>query len=177
MYNVESTGHPHSAFFCFCFCFFLQRSSNSLCYGFSKWLHNAVLVWYSYIARVASSTFQQKRVFRAGQSVCLPCRRSVFNPWVGKILWRRKWQSIPVLLPGKSHGQRSLVGYSLWGRKESDMTEWLHFTSLQSQVKFFLIKLSSQLTNLLAYVTKSHQEISLYIFETRLKYSVSWEFK
>ena len=128
MYNVESTGHPHSAFFCFCFCFFLQRSSNSLCYGFSKWLHNAVLVWYSYIARVASSTFQQKRVFRAGQSVCLPCRRSVFNPWVGKILWRRKWQSIPVLLPGKSHGQRSLVGYSLWGRKESDMTEWLHFT-------------------------------------------------
>ena len=32
-----------------------------------------------------------------------------------------------VLLPGKSHGRRSLVGYSLWGRKESDMTEWLHF--------------------------------------------------
>ena len=32
----------------------------------------------------------------------------------------RKWQSTPVLLPGKSHGQRSLVGYSLWGRKESD---------------------------------------------------------
>ena len=59
------------------------------------------------------------------------------------------------------------------GRKELDTTEQLHFTSLQSQVKFFLIKLSSQLTNLLAYVTKSHQEISLYIFETRLKYSVS----
>ena len=41
--------------------------------------------------------------------------------------WRRKWQSTPVLLPGKSHGQRSLVGYSLWGLKESDMTERLHF--------------------------------------------------
>ena len=38
-------------------------------------------------------------------------------------------QSIPVLLPGKSHGQRSLVGYSLWGHKESDTTELLHFTS------------------------------------------------
>ena len=50
-----------------------------------------------------------------------------FEPWVGKILWRRKWQSIPVLLPGKSHGQRSLVGYSLWGRKEWNMTERLHF--------------------------------------------------
>ena len=41
--------------------------------------------------------------------------------------WRRKWQSTPVLLPGKSHGQRRLVGYSLWGRKESDTTERLHF--------------------------------------------------
>ena len=40
---------------------------------------------------------------------------------------RRKWQSTPVLLPGKSHGQRSLVGYSPWGRKESNTTEWLHF--------------------------------------------------
>ena len=44
--------------------------------------------------------------------------------------WRRKWQSPPVLLPGKSHGQRSLVGCSLWGRKELDTTERLHFTSV-----------------------------------------------
>ena len=40
-------------------------------------------------------------------------------------LWRRKWQHTPVFLPGKSHGQRSLVGYSPWGCKESDMTERL----------------------------------------------------
>ena len=40
---------------------------------------------------------------------------------------RRKWQSTPVLLPGKSHGQRRLVGYSPWGHKESDTTEQLHF--------------------------------------------------
>ena len=46
--------------------------------------------------------------------------------WVGKIRWRRKWQSTPVLLPGKSHGQRSLVGYSPWGRKELDTTERIH---------------------------------------------------
>ena len=59
--------------------------------------------------------------------VCLQCRRPRFDPWVGKIPWRRKWQSTPVLLPGKSHGQRSLVGYSPWGRKESDMTKRLHF--------------------------------------------------
>ena len=54
-------------------------------------------------------------------------RRPGFNPWVGKIPWRRKWQSTPGLLPGKSHGQRSLVGYSPCGRKESDTTERLHF--------------------------------------------------
>ena len=41
--------------------------------------------------------------------------------------WRRQWQPTPVLLPGKFHGQRSLVGYSPWGRRESDITEWLHF--------------------------------------------------
>ena len=41
--------------------------------------------------------------------------------------WRRKWQPTPVFLPGESHGQRSLVGYSPWGRKESDATEQLHF--------------------------------------------------
>ena len=46
---------------------------------------------------------------------------------VGKIPWRRAWQSAPVLLPGKSHGRRSLVGYSPWGHKKSDMTERLHF--------------------------------------------------
>ena len=54
------------------------------------------------------------------------CGRPGFDPWVGKILWRRKWQPTPVFLPGESHGQRSLVGYSRWGRKESDMTERLH---------------------------------------------------
>ena len=50
-----------------------------------------------------------------------------FDPWVGKIPWRRKWQPTPVFLPGKSHGWRILVGYSPWGRKESDTTEQLHF--------------------------------------------------
>ena len=41
------------------------------------------------------------------------------------IYWRRKWQPTPVVLPGESHGQRSLAGYSPWGRKESDTTEGL----------------------------------------------------
>ena len=41
-------------------------------------------------------------------------KRRSFDPWVGKILWRRKWQPTPVFLPEKSHGQRSLVGYGPW---------------------------------------------------------------
>ena len=42
-------------------------------------------------------------------------------------MWRRQWQPTPVLLPGKSHGQRSLVGYSPWGHEHLDRTEQLHF--------------------------------------------------
>ena len=45
---------------------------------------------------------------------CRRCRSS-FNPWVGKIPWRRKWQPTPVFLLGKFHGQRSLMSYSPWG--------------------------------------------------------------
>ena len=46
-----------------------------------------------------------------------------FDLWVKEIPWRRKWQTTPVFLPGESHRQRILVGYSPWGHKESDMTE------------------------------------------------------
>ena len=56
---------------------------------------------------------------------CLQCRRPGFDPWVGKIPCRREWQPTPVFLPGEYHGQRSLVGYSPRGYKESDKTEGL----------------------------------------------------
>ena len=46
------------------------------------------------------------------------------------IIWRRQWQPTPVLLPGKSHGQRSMIGHCPWGCKESDTTEPLHFPFL-----------------------------------------------
>ena len=66
-----------------------------------------------------------------GQSICLPWGRPGFDLWVGKIPWRRKWQPTPVFLPGESHGQRSLAGYSPRGRKESDTTEQLHTHTLK----------------------------------------------
>ena len=56
--------------------------------------------------------------------ICLQCRRPAFSPWVRKIPCRKEWLPTPVLLLGESHGQRSLAGYSPWGHKESDMTEW-----------------------------------------------------
>ena len=50
-------------------------------------------------------------------------REDGFDPWVGKIPWRRVWQSTLVFLPGEFHEQRSLTGYSPWSCKESDTTE------------------------------------------------------
>ena len=47
-----------------------------------------------------------------------------FDPWVGKIPWRRKWRPTPVFFPGKSHGPRSLMGYNPWGpNSQTRLTE------------------------------------------------------
>ena len=52
----------------------------------------------------------------SGEECARQCRRCGFDLWVGTIPWRRKWQPVPVFLPGKSYGQRSLEGYSPGGR-------------------------------------------------------------
>ena len=58
----------------------------------------------------------------------------MFDPWVGKIPWRRKWQPTPVFLPGEFHGQRSLAGYSPRDGKESDTTVRLTFTFFSVEI-------------------------------------------
>ena len=58
-------------------------------------------------------------------SQCRRHKRCGFDPWVGKIPWRRAWQPTPVFLPAEFHGQWSSAGYSQWGHKESDTTERL----------------------------------------------------
>ena len=58
----------------------------------------------------------------SGKESTCQCSRSKFDLWVGKIPWRSECQPTPVFLPGKSHGQKSLAGYSPWGCRESDMT-------------------------------------------------------
>jgi len=64
----------------------------------------------------------------------------VFNPWLGMIPWRRKRQPTPVFLAGEFHGHRSLVGYSPWGDKESDMTEWLTLSTEKILLLFVIFK-------------------------------------
>ena len=66
------------------------------------------------------------RWFRGKESTC-QCRISGFDLWVRKISWSRKHQPTLLFLPGKSHRQRSLVGNSPEGRKESDMTKYADY--------------------------------------------------
>ena len=60
-----------------------------------------------------------------GKTICLPMQDCRFHAWVGQSPWTRKWQFTTIFLPWKSQGQRSLMDYSPWGRKESD-TERTH---------------------------------------------------
>ena len=73
----------------------------------------------------------------SGKAPACQCRRHKklgFDSWIRKIPWRGAWQPTLEFLPGKSHGRRSLVGYSPWGRKESDTTERLHFHALEQEM-------------------------------------------
>ena len=83
----------------------------------------------------------------AGKEICLQCRRSKFDPWLGKIPWRREWLPTPVFLLGEFYGQRSLAGYRPWGHEESGLTEatkhmkytkclvWLGFRCIHTHTK------------------------------------------
>ena len=59
-------------------------------------------------------------------------KRWKFDPWVGKIPWRKEWLPNPVFLPGEFHGQTSLAGYGQWDCKELDTTEQLMYTNTHS---------------------------------------------
>ena len=72
----------------------------------------------TYILGLPGSSDDEESACNAGDA-----RDNGFDLWVRKFPWRRKWQPTLVFLPGESHGQRSLEGYSPWGRQESDMTE------------------------------------------------------
>jgi len=105
--------------------------------------------------------------------ICLQCRRPGFNPWVGKIPWRRQWLPTPVFSPGESLGQRSLEGYSPWGRKELDMIEQLtlshwHLSSCLKMENFFFFYIGEQSYLVLIFIFK----IYLFLIEGYLLYNI-----
>ena len=89
----------------------------------------SLLCWHSFLLKGSLKSTAKRWASPVAQSIknlASPWRRHrrySSDPWLRKILWRRKWPPTPVFLPGKFHGQRSLEGYSPWGRKESYMTE------------------------------------------------------
>ena len=117
----------------------LQLSFASHLYGIyfsilSLSVYMCVEVWSWFLAHII---YMGLVFFIHSASLCLLV--GAFNPFTFKVIidiyvpiQRRKWQPTPVLLPGKYHGWRSLVGYSPWGLKESDRTERLHFLSFSS---------------------------------------------
>ena len=86
----------------------------------SCWTIEALPVFYRSVNELKVGGYPKERGLPCGSVVkhsACQWRRHGFDPWVGKISWRRKWQPTPVFLSGKSHGQKSLVGYSSWGLK------------------------------------------------------------
>ena len=85
---------------------------------------SSAVVFSLYIGSLGTRLYGTRAPWRLRWSgIHLQCRRLGFVPWVGRIPWRREWLFTPVFLPGESHGQRRLAGYSPWGHKELDMTE------------------------------------------------------
>ena len=89
----------------------------------------------------------------SGKESACQCRRHKrcrFDPWVGNIPWRRKWQPSPLFLPGKSHGQRSLVVYSLWCGKRvrhdlATKQQYWFYSNIPEKKKLVLFKYSRKL--------------------------------
>ena len=86
-------------------------------------------------------------------------KRHRFNSWVRKIPWRRVWQSTPGFLPGESHGQRSLEGYSSQGHKESDKNDITQHRGQKSKIRVSvsgLVSYSTWISVILLFAVSSH---------------------
>ena len=88
-----------------------QEATSRIGHGITDWF------------RIGKGVYQGFPGGTSGKEPAYQCRRRTFDPWVGKIPWKLKWLPTLVFLSREFHGQRSLGGYSPWGRKESNMTE------------------------------------------------------
>ena len=97
--------------------------SLSQLFGDCIWIFRWVSSWgHIFMFKVSCAEGGLPRWLSSKESNCQR-RRHGFYPWVGKILWKRKWRPTPVFLLGKFHGQRSLAGYSPCSHRESDTAE------------------------------------------------------
>ena len=94
------------------------------------------------------------------------CKRHGFDLYVGKIPWKRKWQTTPVFLPGKSHGQRSLAGYSPWGLKK------VGHDLVTKQQQHFKLHICPPFQNKISVsaIQIGHSLIFVFLFLFKLKY-------
>ena len=92
----------------------------------------------------------------SGKESTLQCRRHRFDPWAGKMPWRRKWQPTPVFLPGKSHGQRRPMAYSSGGHK----TVRRNLATKQQQQLVTLVNLTNAVTSPADWVSASLQSLN-----------------
>ena len=81
-------------------------------------IHSALTSTRQCVGRLTNNSFTSYSVVGKESACNAGDTRDRFDPWVGKVPWRRKWQPTSVFLPGKFHGQRSLAGYSPCGHKE-----------------------------------------------------------
>ena len=119
------------------------------------------LTYFFIILTFCSSTFWASLVAQTVKN--LPAtQESWFDLWVGKIPWKREWLPTPVFLPGEFHGQRSLVGYNPWGRKESGH-EWVTNTQ-KLKYENHIVKLHVEIrsSSLYSYrwVHRKHESVS-----------------
>ena len=132
---------------------FYLRKKTALCLGNSTWkfwragrprwwlpmhsLYNNLLKYTFMFCSLFCTCDLGLAWWLSGKASTCQCRRCIFDPWVGKIPWRRKWQLASVFLPGKSHGRRSLASHSPWGSKsQTRLSNW----TTETCVIYFTIK-------------------------------------
>ena len=113
----KTTKYIHIYLYCYCS---VSQSCSTLC-------NCSTIYIYTYIHTVIDFSSGSD-----GKKICLQCR-SGFDPWVGKIPWRKAQEHTPVFLPREFHGQKSLVGYSPQGHTELDITEATQHTYIHKR--------------------------------------------
>ena len=122
-YEPKSSPGHHNGALCFSRQRVVVKSTSSLvrCSGFRLLMG---LLWANFLPSL--SCLWGFPGGTSGKESTYQYRWYSFNPWVQQMPWRRKWQPTPVFLPGESHGQGSLVGYSPWGCSGAQLSNWTH---------------------------------------------------